>query len=183
MKFAKIIFIIFALFPFYLSAETAEEQGLRIAKASYENGRGFTDMVSDQLMILIDPKGNEVTREVSGKTLENLDPNDGDSLTYFKTPKDVEGQLCCHIHISDDDDQWLYLPALGRVKRISSSNKSGAFMGSEVAFEDFSGTDYRKYEWKFLGEEMENNETFYKLGLILIMKIQDIQKEFHLLII
>ena len=165
MKFAKIIFIIFALFPFYLSAETAEEQGLRIAKASYENGRGFTDMVSDQLMILIDPKGNEVTREVSGKTLENLDPNDGDkSLTYFKTPKDVEGTvMLSHTHISDDDDQWLYLPALGRVKRISSSNKSGAFMGSEVAFEDFSGTDYRKYEWKFLGEEVENNETFYKL--------------------
>ena len=165
MKFAKIIFIILALFPFYLSAETAEEQGLRIAKASYENGRGFTDMVSDQLMILIDPKGNEVTREVSGKTLENLDPNDGDkSLTYFKTPKDVEGTvMLSHTHISDDDDQWLYLPALGRVKRISSSNKSGAFMGSEVAFEDFSGTDYRKYEWKFLGEEVENNETFYKL--------------------
>ena len=159
MKYAKIIFIVFALFPFYLSAETAEEQGLRIAKASYENGRGFTDMVSDQLMILIDPKGNEVTREVSGKTLENLDPNDGDkSLTYFKTPKDVEGTvMLSHTHISDDDDQWLYLPALGRVKRISSSNKSGAFMGSEVAFEDFSGTDYRKYEWKFLGEEMENN--------------------------
>ena len=125
-------------------------------------------MVSDQLMILIDPKGNEVTREVSGKTLENLDPNDGDkSLTYFKTPKDVEGTvMLSHTHISDDDDQWLYLPALGRVKRISSSNKSGAFMGSEVAFEDFSGTDYRKYEWKFLGEEVENiqnkNITIFK---------------------
>ena len=65
MKYVKIIFIVFTLFPFHLSAETAEEKGLRIAKASYENGRGFTDMVSDQLMILIDPKGNEVTREVS----------------------------------------------------------------------------------------------------------------------
>ena len=164
MKYVKIIFIVFTLFPFHLSAETAEEKGLRIAKASYENGRGFTDMVSDQLMILIDPKGNEVTREVSGKTLENLDPNDGDkSLTYFKTPKDVEGTvMLSHTHISDDDDQWLYLPALGRVKRISSSNKSGAFMGSEVAFEDFSGTDYRKYEWKFLGEEIENNENLKK---------------------
>ena len=60
MKYVKIIFIVFTLFPFHLSAETAEEKGLRIAKASYENGRGFTDMVSDQLMILIDPKGNEL---------------------------------------------------------------------------------------------------------------------------
>ena len=71
--------------------------------------------------------------------------------------------MLSHTHISDDDDQWLYLPALGRVKRISSSNKSGAFMGSEVAFEDFSGTDYRKYDWKYLGEKIENDETFFIL--------------------
>ena len=151
MRYFKIIFIIFTLFPLSLQAETAEELGLKIAKASYDNGRGFTDMTSDQLMILIDPQGKEVTREISGKTLENLDPNDGDkSITYFKTPKDVQGTvMLSHTHINDDDDQWLYLPALGRVKRISSSNKSGAFMGSEVAFEDFSGTDYRQYSWSF----------------------------------
>jgi hypothetical protein len=35
-------------------------------------------------------------------------------------------------------DQWLYLPALKRVKRISSSNKSGPFVGSEFAYEDIS---------------------------------------------
>ena len=86
MRYFKIIFIIFTLFPLSLQAETAEELGLKIAKASYDNGRGFTDMTSDQLMILIDPQGKEVTREISGKTLENLDPNDGDkSITYFKT--------------------------------------------------------------------------------------------------
>ena len=165
MKYFKLIFIIFTLFPLSLQAETAEELGLKIAKASYDNGRGFTDMTSDQLMILIDPQGKEVTREISGKTLENLDPNDGDkSITYFKTPKDVQGTvMLSHTHINDDDDQWLYLPALGRVKRISSSNKSGAFMGSEVAFEDFSGTDYRKYSWKYIGEETKNGESFYIL--------------------
>ena len=151
MRYTKILILALILFPFSIQADTAEEVGLKIAKAAYENGRGFTDMVSDQLMILIDPKGKEVIREVSGKTLENLDPEDGDkSITFFKTPKDVEGTvMLSHTHISDDDDQWLYLPALGRVKRISSSNKSGAFMGSEVAFEDFSGTDYRKYDWKY----------------------------------
>ncbi len=165
MRYIKLILLALIFFPFSLQADTAEGVGLKIAKASYENGRGFTDMVSDQLMILIDPKGKEVIREVSNKTLENLNPDDGDkSITFFKTPKDVEGTvMLSHTHISDDDDQWLYLPALGRVKRISSSNKSGAFMGSEVAFEDFSGTDYRKYNWRYLGEKIENDETFFIL--------------------
>ena len=146
-------------------AETSEEKGLEIAKKSYANSRGYTDSQSDQLMILIDPKGNEVIREISGKNLENYDPNDGDkSIIFFKKPKDVEGTvMLSHTHVNNDDDQWLYLPALGRVKRISSSNKSGSFMGSEIAFEDFSGLDYRKYDWKYLGEEEYDGEICFKL--------------------
>ena len=43
-----------------------------IAKKSYENTRGFVDSESDQIMILIDPQGNKVEREISGKTLEKI---------------------------------------------------------------------------------------------------------------
>ena len=146
-------------------AETNQEKGLDVAKKAYESSRGFVNSQSDQLMILIDPKGNEVTREISGKTLENTDKNDGDkSIIYFNKPKDVEGTvLLSHTHVNDDDDQWLYLPALGRVKRISSSNKSGSFMGSEISFEDFSGSDYRKYDWNYLGEEEYQGNICYIL--------------------
>ena len=163
----KIIYIICTL-PLLINigfAETVEEKGLKIAKQTYENSRGFVDSQSDQIMILIDPNGNEAVREISGKTLENSDPNDGDkSITFFKKPKDVEGTIMLsHTHVTDNDDQWIYLPALGRVKRISSSNKSGSFMGSEIAFEDFSGLDYRKYEWKYLGEEEYNGEVLFKI--------------------
>ena len=158
-------FIFILLLPSFSLAETPEEKGINIAKKSYENTRGFVDSESDQIMILIDPQGNKVEREISGKTLENLDPDDGDkSLIFFNKPKDVEGTvMLSHTHVNDDDDQWLYLPALGRVKRISSSNKSGAFMGSEISFEDFSGLDYRKYDWKYLGEENYEGEVCYKL--------------------
>ena len=52
-----------------------------------------------------------------------------------------------------DDDQWLYLPALKRVKRISSANKSGPFVGSEFAFEDFTALELNKYDYTWLGEE------------------------------
>ena len=158
-------FIFILLLPSFALAETPEEKGINIAKKSYENTRGFVDSESDQIMILIDPQGNKVEREISGKTLENLDPDDGDrSITYFNKPKDVEGTvMLSHTHVNDDDDQWLYLPALGRVKRISSSNKSGAFMGSEIAFEDFSGLDYRKYNWKYIGEENYQGELQSKI--------------------
>ena len=165
MKKSIYIFIFLILNTTSIIAETTEEKGLRIAMQSYENSRGYVDSQSDQLMILIDPKGNEVIREISGKTLENDDPNDGDkSIIFFNKPKDVEGTvMLSHTHVNDDDDQWLYLPALGRVKRISSSNKSGAFMGSEISFEDFSGLDYRKYDWKYLGEEEYEGKICFKL--------------------
>ncbi len=158
-------FIFILLSPSFSLAETLEEKGKNIAKKSYENSRGFVDSESDQIMILIDPQGNKVEREISGKTLENLDPDDGDrSITYFNKPKDVEGTvMLSHTHVNEDDDQWLYLPALGRVKRISSSNKSGSFMGSEIAFEDFSGLDYRKYNWKYIGEENYQGELQSKI--------------------
>ena len=70
--------------------------------------------------------------------LENDKPNEGDkSLSIFDTPADVEGTIfLSHTKIKNPDDQWLFLPALKRVKRISSSNKSGPFMGSEYAYED-----------------------------------------------
>jgi len=88
------ILLTLALYLNMVFAENLEEIGLDIAKKSYENSRGYIDSQSDQLMILIDPKGNEVIREISGKNLENLDPNDGDkSIIFFKKPKDVEGTV------------------------------------------------------------------------------------------
>ena len=56
-------------------------------------------------------------------------------------------------HGLEPDDQWLYLPALRRVKRISSKNKSGPFMGSEFAFEDLGSQEIEKYSYKYLRDE------------------------------
>ena len=60
-----------------------------------------------------------------------------------------------------DDDQWLFLPAIKRVKRISSRNKSGSFMGSEFSYEDLGSTEVEKYTHKFLGDEkLQRDATF-----------------------
>ncbi len=64
--------------------------------------------------------------------------------------------LLSHAKILEPDNQWLFLPALKRVKRISSANKSGPFVGSEFAFEDFTSTELNKYDYKFVGTDDYN---------------------------
>ena len=106
-------------------------------------------------MILRNAAGQESTRTLKIATLEKPDESVGDkSLVVFDTPRDIEGTaLLSHAKILDPDDQWLYLPALKRVKRISSANKSGPFVGSEFAFEDFTAIELNKFDYTHIGVE------------------------------
>lgn len=134
-------------------AETAEEKGLTIAIKADNRDLGFGDSTADMLMTLSNKHGQESTREIRTKTLEVK--NDGDkSISIFDTPRDVKGTaFLTFSHKIADDDQWLYLPALKRVKRISSRNKSGSFMGSEFAYEDIASQEVEKYTYKYLDDE------------------------------
>ena len=92
-------------------------------------------------------------RELHISTLE-VDGDGDKSLTVFDSPRDVKGTaFLSHTHATEPDEQWLYLPALKRVKRISSRNKSGSFMGSEFAYEDISSQELEKYRYKWLRDE------------------------------
>ncbi len=136
-------------------AETAEGKGFEIAARSDRSDRGFSDSQVELKMILRNAKGQESVRDMSQKILEIPDENLGDkSLVVFNSPADIYGTaLLSHAKILDPDDQWLYLPALKRIKRISSVNKSGPFVGSEFAFEDFTSLELNKYSYRYIGEE------------------------------
>ena len=135
-------------------ASTPEEKGFEIAARSDRSDRGFGDSEVELQMILRNAAGQESTRTLKIATLEKPDESVGDkSLVLFDTPRDIEGTaLLSHAKILDPDDQWLYLPALKRVKRISSSNKSGPFVGSEFAFEDFTAIELNKFDYHYVGE-------------------------------
>ena len=151
----EIIFIISALLtPLASQAETAEEKGLAIAMEYDKRDTGFLDLTAKMTMTLRNRQGDETTRFIKFKTLEV--PGDGDkSMSIFNTPADIKGTaMLTYSHKLDPDDQWLYLPALKRVKRISSKNKSGPFMGSEFAFEDLGSQEYEKYAHKYLRDEV-----------------------------
>lgn len=136
--------------------ETPEAQkGYAIAARSDRTDFGFSDSRVDATMILRNAAGQSTERSLSFQTLEKEDETVGDkSLVIFNSPRDVEGTaLLSHAKILNPDDQWLYLPALKRVKRISSANKSGPFVGSEFAFEDFTITELNKFTYAYVGEE------------------------------
>ncbi len=143
--------------PFSLLAQEAQQKGLEIAREADRRDTGFHDQTADLQMILRNSQGEESRRKIHVRTLEQLD--DGDkSLTTFEQPADVKGtNFLSFTHKTGPDDQWLYLPALKRVKRISSRNKSGPFMGSEFAYEDLSSQEVEKYSYKYLRDENYND--------------------------
>ena len=147
-------------------AETAEEKGLRIAKAADLSDVGFSDFTANMVMTLKNRAGKTSRRNIRIKTLEG--ENDGDkSLSLFDEPADVKGTaMLTFSHGLKADDQWLYLPALKRVKRINSRNKSGPFMGSEFAFEDISSQEVEKYTYKYLKEEACGEGNAWKCHVI-----------------
>ena len=117
---------------------SAEVRGRAIAEEADRRDYGWGDNSSTMRMVLHNRNGDESVREMRRRALEAEEAGAGDkSVITFDTPRDVAGtSLLSHTKILDPDDQWLFLPALKRVKRISSSNKSGPFVGSEFAFED-----------------------------------------------
>jgi len=155
-KNAKIlVLVIFSLIALVGQAETLEDKGLKIFEEANIRDSGFVDSKSNLTMILIDNQGNTSHRGIRVKSMEGLDGDGDKTLMIFDTPKDQKGTaLLTFSHVNEDNDQWLYLPALKRVKKIASRNKSGPFVGSEFSFEDIGGSEVAEFEYKYLREEM-----------------------------
>ena len=131
----------------------AREKGLEIAREARARKMGFGNFTASQSMVLRNKRGQESRRQLRIKVLEV--EGDGDkSMFVFDQPRDVEGTaFLIYAHQVGPDEQWLYLPALKRVKRISSSNRSGSFMGSEFAYEDMSAPEVEKFTYRYLRDE------------------------------
>lgn len=134
-------------------AETPETTGRNIFVEMDSRELGFKDFSARQEMILRNASGQESRRIMDQSVLE--DNTEGDkTLIIFREPKKVRGTaLLTHAHGAREDDQWLYLPKLGRVKRISGSSKAGSFLGSEFAYEDLAPQEVDDYRYKYLRDE------------------------------
>ena len=135
---------------------TPEEMGRHIFVTQHNMDRGYHDDFVTMSMTLMNAAGQESRRQMKFRTFEMS--RDGDkTLITFQLPRDIKGTgLLSFEHIEKTDDQWLYLPALKRVKRIASKNKSGSFVGSEFSYEDISSNEPDKYDYKYLREDTHN---------------------------
>jgi len=132
----------------------ATARGRAIAVEADRRDTGFDDLTAEMVMVLRNRHGQESRRDIRLRTLE-VDGDGDKSLSIFDRPRDVEGTAFLSFsHATGNDDQWLYLPALSRVKRISTSNKSGPFMGSEFSYEDISSQEVDEYTYTWIRDEM-----------------------------
>ena len=130
----------------------AQDAALAIAQKMDLADTGWKDEIVSSDMILRSSDGVEITRTLKNRLFEVA--QDGDkSAVIFERPMDVKGTVFLnHSHKTGNDDQWLYMPALNRVKRITSSNRAGPFMGSEFAYEDLSSDEVERFTYELLDD-------------------------------
>jgi hypothetical protein len=115
------------------------------------------DQTSDMEMILIDKNKKQRIRKIA--SFSKHKGNDSLRLMFFRQPADVKDTSFLTYDYDDpakDDDQWLYLPALRKTKRIASSDKSGSFMGSDLNYSDMTDRNLADYDFT-LKKEMDVN--------------------------
>lgn len=145
-----------AFWPRSADAETPKEKGLAIAVEADKRDLGFGDFTANGEMVLRDKQGRESRRVFDNMTRERPETTVGDlGVIVFRKPRDIRGTaLLTHANVEpDDDNQWLYLPAVKRVKRISSSNRTGKFVSSEFSYEDLGSQEVADYDYKWLRDE------------------------------
>lgn len=133
-------------------AEDAVTRGTSIAQAAEQKSKGFKSFRSAAKMVLRDKSGATNMRDFTAVSVEV----DGGSRTLlsFQSPGDIRGvALLTHANNARENDQWLYLPANGRVRRIAGASRQGNFAGSEFSYEDMLGVDPKENRYELLREE------------------------------
>jgi hypothetical protein len=141
---------------FQCQADTAADsraRGLEIARTVDSRDAGFVDYVVDGRMTLKRPGGATAERVFQMNTLEVREGGDK-RIVVFSQPRDLAGFVSLTFaNTAAADDQWIYLPATKRVKRLAARDKSGSFAGSEFSYEDISTWELGNYDYEFIKEE------------------------------
>ena len=162
MKTLKTLMILLVIIVFVSGNTFSQElSGLQIIENVYNRDVG-EDMTADLTMTLTNSAGNDRIREIN-----QLSKDFGDmekKIMFFVSPADVKNTSFMNWSYDEagkDDDQWIYLPALKKTKRISSDSKSDYFMGSDFTYDDLGDRQPNQDLHKLLREEKVNNEDCY----------------------
>ena len=162
MKNIKTIIAIIALTAsFSFQAIAQELTGREIIEKVYTRPSG-DDMTSNLTMTLINKSGSERVRKIKQFTKEMSDVEK--SIMFFQSPADVKNTSFMSWTYDDDsksDDQWIYLPAIKKTKRISSDSKSDSFMGSDFTYDDLGDRKLDADDHKRLANETIEGIEYY----------------------
>lgn len=148
--------IIMVLLIFTSSSNAQRLTGNEILLKEDENSPGTQIMVSEMTIV-----HKSEAKQI--RTIESWMKGDDSTFVRFIEPANVKGTS----FLSLNDNDWLYLPALKKVRRIATKNKGGSFMGSDFSYDDVGGFSLiEKYNTKLLGEEKYENHDCYILELI-----------------
>jgi len=164
MKTMKITSVMLALIMTsgFINQLVAQElSGRDIVEKVYNLPAG-DDQTSNLTMTLINKSGKERIRKIKQFTKDMGDMEK--SIMFFQSPADVKNTSFMNWTYDDEsknDDQWIYLPALKKTKRISSDSKSDYFMGSDFTYDDLGDRKLDDDTHKLIGEETIDGVDFY----------------------
>jgi len=157
-RFLRLIALI--LIGFITVASAAAITGREVMEEANDQDMGRTNHALIE-MRLIDDDGDESNRVIEQYGKELADGVSG-SVMIFHSPASVEGTR--FLTIANDagaDDQWIYLPALRRVRRIASSERDSEFMGTDFTYSDLAGGDMDDATYRLIREESIDGEATY----------------------
>lgn len=165
--------VVWAVFTFSSFAQQTAGLSGRQIMANNDIAQRSDDTQATATMRLINEYGQERVRKFH---LWEKMMADGTirALVKFQYPGDVKGAGLLTIeHTDTDDDQWLYLPALRKTRRISAADKGDSFMGSDFAFEDMEREDLDEYEYSIVTQETVNGEQCYRVQAMPVGKVKE----------
>ncbi|MBW2630386.1 MAG: outer membrane lipoprotein-sorting protein [Deltaproteobacteria bacterium] len=162
-----LVLIVFLMLPFATPCASADDPEARAIMEMVDARDDGDNQISDMEMILIDKKGRERIRKIH--TFSKDKGEDTLKLMFFQHPADVKDTSFLTYDYDDpdkDDDQWLYLPALRKTKRIASTDKSGSFMGSDLTYSDMTSRNLEDYDYSFYEKGKEKDIKGVKIWAI-----------------
>ncbi|MGC2167098.1 MAG: outer membrane lipoprotein-sorting protein [Gallionella sp.] len=120
------------------------------------------DSVSDATFTLINSGGQQRVRKTYGTTKLQDNGVDNMRMTRFLSPADIKDTVSLLIEHGDrDDDIWIYLPALHKVRRMAAGNKKDSFVGTDFSYGDVIGHKVGEWNHRLIGEEVVDGQPCY----------------------
>lgn len=116
---------------------------------------------AEVMMVLTNKAGKSHTRKLQMTSRTAEDESEW-KLIRFTFPSDIEGTgLLTHEPLNGEDERWLYLPAMRKVRRISASEKADNFMGTDFSYEDLAEEELNHWRYQLLPTEQIDDRECY----------------------